>query len=109
MIDNEDLDELLEAWYKVKSEIAYLERKCEKYKKYCETILDKKEIDILTGTKYVLKRTTTTRTSISKKDLPRDIWVKYSTKTSFNAYFLKPVNEVKKSRKKSQRSRKKHH
>ena len=35
-IDKNDIEELLNNWYKAKAEIALLEKKCDKYKKYSE-------------------------------------------------------------------------
>jgi len=88
-MDKNDIDDLLDTWYKTKLQIASLEKKCEKYKKYCEKIMDKNEQNSITSSDYVLKRTQTTRSTVSKKDLPKDIWNTYSKESSFPIYYLK--------------------
>ena len=88
-MDKNDIDDLLDTWYKTKIQIASLEKKCEKYKKYCEKIMNNNEENSITSSDYVLKRTQTTRSTVSKKDLPKDIWNKYSKESSFPIYYLK--------------------
>ena len=88
-MDKNDIDDLLDTWYKTKLQIASLEKKCEKYKKYCEKIMNKNEEDLIISSEYVLKRAHTTRATVSKKDLPTDIWNKYSKESSFPIYYLK--------------------
>ena len=88
-MDKIDIDDLLDTWFKTKLQIALLEKKCEKYKKYCEKIMNKNEEDRLTSSDYILKRAHTTRSTVCKKDLPVDIWNKYSKESSFPIYYLR--------------------
>ena len=39
-MDKDDIEKLLNKWYETKQEIALLEKKCEKYKRYSEKILN---------------------------------------------------------------------
>jgi hypothetical protein len=89
MVDINDIDELLKNWNDAKIEIASLEKKCDKYKKYCEKIMNKLDKNILTGTNFSVRRVDMERDSISKKDVPKDIWNKYSNRTSFSSFYLK--------------------
>lgn len=100
MIDKNDIDELLETWYNTKLQISVLEKKCEKFKRYCEKIMDEMDKNTLSSDEYSLKRTMLTKTTVSKKDLPKDIWNKYCSETSYTAFYLKPKKFKKKSRSK---------
>ena len=51
--------------------------------------MNKNEEDLIISSEYVLKRAHTTRATVSKKDLPTDIWNKYSKESSFPIYYLK--------------------
>lgn len=89
MIDKNDIDELLDIWFKTKEEIGVLEKKCDKYKKYCEKILDNLEENSISSNDYNLKRINLTKGTISKKDVPSDIWKQYSRKVTYFVYYLK--------------------
>ena len=99
MNDKIDINEILETWYNTKEEISKLEKKCEKYKRYCEKVMNSEDKNTLSSDDYNLKRTLLTKTTISKKDLPKDIWNDYCTKTSYMAFYLKP-KKIKRSRSK---------
>lgn len=87
-ISDDDLDTVLRKWSKDKARLAELETRIEKYKKIVGKVLDKRETDTLEGTDYTLKRRQQTRTSISKVDVPPDVWSRYAKKVSYQAFFL---------------------
>jgi hypothetical protein len=89
MIDKNDIEELLESWNNAKMEMAKLEKLCDKYKSYCDKIMNKLDKNTLSSSKYTLKRKEMTRSTISKKDLPKDIWNKYCNESSFSVFYLK--------------------
>lgn len=89
MIDKNDIEELLESWNNAKLEISKYEKLCDKYKTYCDKIMNKLDKDDLSSSKYTLKRKEMTRSTISKKDLPKDIWNKYCNESSFSVFYLK--------------------
>jgi len=88
-IDKKDIEELLEKWYKTKLELALLEKKCDKYKKYCEKIMNNLDKNNIVTDNYNIKRIHITRETLGKKDVPEEIWKKYSNKNSFPVYYLK--------------------
>lgn len=96
MIDKNDINELLDSWYSTKLKIACLEKKCDKYKNYCDKILNKMEKNSLSTYDYNLKRVTSTRSTVSKKDLPKNIWDQYSNKVTFSSFYLKPKKKLSK-------------
>lgn len=100
----DDIENLLSKWYNAKQELFQLEKKIEKYKVLAENLMNKENIDVIKSEKYILQRKEMNRTSIGKKDLPEDIWNRYSKELFYNAFYISKKNE--KSRKKKS-SRKK--
>ena len=103
-MSNSDIDTLLENWYNAKSQISSLETKLEKYKEIAEQIMDKIGEDKISSKDYMLKRIGINKTTISKADLPQEIFEQYSKELFYNSYYLTKKGE-KKMRK--SRSRKK--
>lgn len=94
----DDIENLLSKWYNAKQELFQLEKKIEKYKVLAENLMNKENIDIIKSEKYILQRKEMNRTTIGKKDLPEDIWNRYSKELFYNAFYISKKNE--KSRKK---------
>ena len=86
-----DIDELFENWFEIKQQITLLEKKCDKYKKYSEKLLNKLDKNSISSSDYNLKRVNMTRKTLSKKDVPLDIWNKYSKETHVTSYYLHPL------------------
>ena len=99
-----DIDDLFDNWYKAKQEISLLEQKCEKYKKVSEKLMTQMEKNILNSKLYSLKKIDIVKSTISKTDLPDDIWYKYSKKTKYSSLYLNPINKSKKSPRKNKKS-----
>ena len=99
-----DINDLLDNWYKAKQEISILENKCDKYKKVCEKLMDKLEKNSLTSTYYSLKKIDITKSTISKNNVPVDIWDTYSKKTKYSSFYLTPVTKNKKSPRRRKKS-----
>jgi hypothetical protein len=78
VMDNE-LHELLEKWYDAKIHLNTLEEQCNKYRHLCERLMDKRELHILKAGEFSVVRKTMQKTTISKRDLPANIWNQYST------------------------------
>ena len=97
-----NIENLLNKWYEAKQEISALEKKIEKYKKAAENIMNETNTDILSSSKYNLSKKEMNKTTIGKKDLPEDIWNRYSKETFYNAFYISN-----KSEKKMRRSKKK--
>ena len=79
-----DIDNLLDNWYKTKQEITLLEEKCEKYKKVSTKLMEQLEKKSLNSTSYSLKKIDIVKSTISKNDVPYDIWDTYSKKTKYS-------------------------
>ncbi len=99
MISDEDINELLSNWYDAKLQIANLEKKCDKYKKYSEKILDELGKNNYDSKNFSIKRTNMSRSTISKKDVPSDIWNEYSNTSTYTAYYIIPKEKKEKKKK----------
>lgn len=100
-MNTNDTDELLEKWFKTKSEISLLEKKCDKYKRCAEKIMEELDKNTISSSNYTLKKVDMSRNTISKNDVPSEIWNKYSKKSSFSSYYLNSKTKKSPKRKKS--------
>ena len=87
-MEQKDIETLLEKWYDMKQEISELETKCDKYKRCMERIMDNKGVDIISSSNHKLKRKQITRATLSKKNVPKDLWDKYSRESTYPVYYL---------------------
>jgi hypothetical protein len=83
-----DIANILKKWDETKKKIDYLEEKLKKYKSNITKQMNKQEVDKLTSGGYTVTRRRTTRTTLSKENVPADIWKEYSTRCSYDAFFL---------------------
>jgi len=91
----DDVDTLLEKWHDTKEQISILEKRLEKYKKYAERIMDNEDKDEINNSNYSLTRRNMSRTTLSKDDLPKDIWNKYARNINYPMYILRKKKEKK--------------
>ena len=85
---NSKIDDLLNSWYNDKEEISALEKKCDKYKKQVETIMDSNEKDILKSSLYTVNRRNISRKTVSRETLPKDIFEKYATYSVYSSLYI---------------------
>ena len=83
-----NINELLAKWQEAKTQMAELEKKCDKYKKVADKIMKEKGTSLLEGSSHTLTRKQMTRGTMSKTDVPIEVWNKYSRSVSYPAYFL---------------------
>jgi hypothetical protein len=88
MINEKDIEDLLEKWHKTKKDISDLEAKCDKYKKLAEKILTTTGANSVSSSTYKLTRKNMSRETLAKKDVPTDVWNKYSRKVEYSAYYI---------------------
>jgi hypothetical protein len=90
-INKTDISTLLDQWYDAKNSIAELEDKIEKYKKLASKVMNNNNTNIITDGTYTIKRKEIERFTISKKDVPNNIWKEYSKKNNYNAFYLTKI------------------
>jgi len=91
----DDINTLLEKWNDTKEQISLLEKKLEKYKKYAERIMDNEDKDEIINSYYSLTRRNMSRMTLSKDDMPKDIWIKYSRNINYPMYILRKKKDKK--------------
>ena len=77
-------DKLINDWKNIKDEIAKLQKESDRYKRKVENIMENTGKTILKGTKYTIKKRHQQNNRMIKKDVPEDIWDKYSTIITYN-------------------------
>jgi hypothetical protein len=87
-ISANDIEILLIKWHDAKEKIAELQKRVEKYKKLADKIMDVKGEDVVVTNDFTLRRRDMTRTTITKQDVPSDIWNEYCHKCTFKTYYL---------------------
>jgi hypothetical protein len=87
-MSNTDIYTLLQKWSEAKNEIVNLEKKIEKYKRIATSIMDQQGNNTVSSDEYTLRRKEMSRTTISKKNVPQDVWNKYSKLSKYKAYYL---------------------
>ena len=83
-----DIETLLERWSDAKVELAEIEKRIEKYKRLANKIMNNRDGNTISSYNHTLKRKDMSRTSISKQDVPDNIWEKYARKNTYTAYYL---------------------
>jgi len=83
-----DISALLERWSDAKAEIAEIEKRIEKYKRLAMRVMNNQNNDVISSAYYTLKRKQISRYTISKRDVPENVWDKYAKPCSYSAYYL---------------------
>lgn len=88
-----DLDEFLGKWDETKKEISILEKKIEKYKKVAEKLMEEQNTQVLSGKGFTLTKKSVTRRTVTKNNLPEELWNKYSYPSTSNFFYLSEKKE----------------
>ena len=88
MSKNDEIDNTLQKWHETKKKIELLEEKLQRYKAIVTKELNKIGSDKLSSGDFSVTRRRTTRTSLSKDNVPEHIWKEYSTRSSFDVLVL---------------------
>jgi hypothetical protein len=84
-----DIDTALNKWNNAKNELTILENNIERYKKSIDKYMIKKNKTKVIGKNFTVEKRTNTRSSLSKSNVPLEIWDRYSTRCTYNSYYLK--------------------
>lgn len=88
MATSDDINNLLEHWMDVKNQLSDLELSLSKYKKLASKIMSKNDTTTLYSDNYVLQQRNISKKTLSKDDVPKEIWNKYAKTTTYTAYYL---------------------
>ena len=82
------MEKILEKWDTAREKMGILEEKIKKYKEEVEQEMNRRGATKLSIGKYTVTKRKSTRGYLSKETVPSDIWQKYSTRCSYDAFFL---------------------
>lgn len=92
-VSPEKLEELFKEWKSIKKQISNLETREDEIKELIKDLMKEVRSDRLKGLSYVVEQKTQTRSTISKKDVPEDVWDKYSKTSTCKVLYLKRTDE----------------
>lgn len=85
---NNNFSEYLTKFIETKNKLSELEKRHEKYRRLIEEYMNKNEISNISHNiddiSYNIKKTLSSRQTLSKKDVPQDIWNRYCKTSSFS-------------------------
>lgn len=91
-----NISDSITKFIEIKTKLTELEKRYEKYRKIVENHMNDNELSKITHTigddTYSIKKTSMSRQSVCKKDLPADIWNKYCKTSMYNVI---NVNKIK--------------
>jgi len=89
------ISESLTKFIEIKNKLEELQKRHEKYRKVVEEHMIKEGVTELShrieNDSYQIKKTLTSRETISKKELPRDVWERYSKSSSYSIIRVKKL------------------
>lgn len=99
-----ELSEIIDKFIDIKEKLSEMERKHEKYRKIISEWMTKSDLKNIrhksdSGEIYVLKKTLMARQSVSKEDLPKEIWEKYAKTSTFHTIRVDREKKEKKEKK----------
>lgn len=92
-IETIDINSLIEKWSDTKKELSVIQAKLDKYKKTIHKIMDFYGKTNISNENNMIVRKNMSRTTITKRDLPEDIWEEYSKTINYSALYLKKIKK----------------
>ena len=79
----EETDRIVERWMELKKMQAEVEKKCEQYREKVEEHMKQNRVDQLFHKGLTITRVQSKRETISRKDLPEELWDRYHKTSLF--------------------------
>jgi hypothetical protein len=92
MADDERLDKLLHEWYKIKAQVSLLEKREADIKELVTDLMNQQGRRMIQTQNFVVSKRTQKRSGISQRDVPEEIWNRYSKKIEYGVFSLKRLN-----------------
>lgn len=83
------IEETIDKFLETRDKLADLEKKHEKYRKTIEEYMTSQGLGEIKHNDLILKKSLSTRETVSKKDLPAEIWEKYSKLSRYTMITVK--------------------
>lgn len=87
--------EILSEWYETKKKQEILEEKILKFKSMITKEMNIRNIDKISENNFIVSRRRISKSYVTKENIPKDLWDKYSIKCSYDAFFLTKSQEKK--------------
>lgn len=91
-VSDEKLDKLLSEWFKLKAQINMFQKREADIKELINDIMREENKRMLQTENYLVSKRNQKRTGVSQKDIPEDVWNRYSKTTEFSVFQLKRLN-----------------
>jgi hypothetical protein len=88
-MDTSEIKNLVKKWYETKRKAAEYEKIAENTKDMIVSYMEENEVDTIKTDDYVVTKKSMSRNFLIKKDMPEDIWQKYSKNKVFDSYYIK--------------------
>ena len=88
-ISDDKLEDLMREWSKVKRQLYEIEEREKSIKSLVADIMNEKDTESIYTDNYKVTKKIQQRSTVSQKDLPEEIWKKYSKVSTFPVYYLK--------------------
>lgn len=82
----QDLKEIIEDWYILKKKLKDIEKKIDSNRNIIIDYMERNSIDKVITDNYIVKKKNMDREYITRKDLPSDLWNRYSRKMNYSIY-----------------------
>lgn len=91
-ITNQELDDLIVSWNDVRNEMKSLRDKERKYKQLITRVMSVTRADVIKGRDLQVIKKIQTRKTVSSRDLPIDIFEKYSNVKEIPVFYIRELN-----------------
>ncbi len=84
-----EIKDLVKKWYESKRKASEYEKLAEKTRDLIVSYMEEKSLDTIKTDDYVVTKKSMSRNFLTKKDMPDEIWQKYSTNKTFDTYYIR--------------------
>jgi len=88
-MDTTEVKDLVKKWYESKRKAADYEKIAEKTKDIIVSYMEENELDTIRTDDYVVTKKSMSRNFLTKKDMPEEVWQKYSRNKVYDSYYIK--------------------
>lgn len=85
----DDIDRLIQKYDEARANVSEYEKKLQKYKERIEKYCRDNNVDNYENASFTLKKQSQTRTAMTKKSVPEDVWEKYCTVSKIEFFTVK--------------------
>ena len=103
----QDTEKMLAKWYESKKKMAEIESNIDRYKQIANQIFDETGEEKIVAGEYILERKEITKKTISRADLPPEIYEEYHSNIQYNTLNLSKKGEKKVRKSRSRKASKK--